>query len=71
MVRVRRAGGVPKKVGDLLQFDTGFIGMIVETSESCGGYAVVLSSGDTKFKNPTHMNWQSLVKCAEVISENR
>ena len=59
------------KVGDLLQFDTGFTGMIVETSESFGGYAVVLISGDIKFKNPTHMSWQSLVKCAEVISENR
>jgi hypothetical protein len=59
------------KTGDLLKFDTGFIGTIIETSESFGGYAVVLISGDIKFKNPTHMSWQSLEKCAEVISESR
>ena len=58
------------KVGDLIRFRGGQLGTIVEIGNDFGGYALVFIAGDVTFKNPTHMNLESVEKNAKVISES-
>ena len=60
------------KVGDLIQFSaTGYLGSILEVSKDFGEYAVIWVHDDVNFKNPTHMNMDTLQRTSEVISESR
>jgi hypothetical protein len=58
-------------VADLVKFQTGYLGTILEISKDFGGYAVIWVHGDVRFKNPTHMNMATLQRTSEVISESR
>ncbi len=55
-------------IGDLVKFSNGRLGTIVDISPDFGGYALVYVSGDVTFRNPTHMNLESVIKNAEVIN---
>jgi hypothetical protein len=60
------------KVGDLIQFsETGYLGSILEVSKNFGEYAEIWVHGDVNFKNPTHMNMDTLQRTSEVVSETR
>jgi hypothetical protein len=59
------------KVADLVKFQTGYLGIILEVSRDFGGYAVMWVHGDVKFKNPTHMSLDMLKRTSEVVSESR
>ena len=57
-------------VGDLIRFSNGKLGTILDMSSDFGGYALVyVAGGDVTFKNPTHMNLESIMKSAEVVNE--
>tara|TARA_R100000008_G_C3584305_1_gene170946 strand:- start:2093 stop:2278 length:186 start_codon:yes stop_codon:yes gene_type:complete len=56
------------KVGDLLTFRTGKMGAIIDVQPDFGGYALVWVFGEVTFRNPTHMNLESLSRSAKVIT---
>jgi hypothetical protein len=56
------------KVGDLVKFKTGYLGTVLSISKDFGGYAVMWIHGDVTFKNPTHMNLNTLHRTSEVLS---
>ena len=57
-------------VGDLIRFSNGKLGTVVEIYSDFGGYALIyVSGGDITFRNPTHMNLESVMKSAEVVNE--
>lgn len=54
------------KVGDLLEFPTGFLGTIIKHDEGMGTYKILIH-GDCRFTNPTWMGVIEAQRTAKVI----
>ena len=58
------------KAGDLVEFRTGYTGIILEFTKY-NGVTIFVNESDIAFKNPTHMSIDLLVRSAEVVNESR
>ena len=58
-------------IGDLVKFQSGYIGIILEIPRDFQTRVVIWILDDVKFKNPTHMSLDMLGRTSEVISESR
>ncbi len=56
------------QIGDVVKFNSGYVGTIVELDDSYSGVCLYIS-GDVSFKNPTWMGRDTLLRAAELISE--
>ena len=63
-------------VGDLLKFKTGYLGTIIHIDPWIEGrvttrMARIWVHGIVNFQNPTYMNWATIQRSSEVVSECR